>query len=254
MQGFLGPVTTIQPRRTDPVSLLYVRSYLLLRLGVGVIGIALPFTLVLVDGLVFHGKPFPRVSISAYYYSGMRDLMIGAICSTGVFLLAYKIAERNLDNTISLVGGIGALVAALSPPSLPPGVPPGPLQLLVGTAVCAWLHFGGAAVLLISLAALSFFFGLREGARDPRVGKLPPGFWRIFHWVCAGLIAAALIWMGLFSLFPQLGPSRTLLYGETLSLFAFGVSWLMKGLELDTLQGHPAPLLRSEMSLSPNRA
>jgi hypothetical protein len=254
MQGFLTPVTTIKPRRTDPISLLYVKSYLILRLGVGVIGIALPFTLVLVDGLVFHGKPFPRVSISAYYYSGMRDLMIGAICSTGVFLLAYKIAERNLDNTISLVGGLGALVAALSPPSLPPGVPPGPLQELIGTAVCSWIHFGAAVALLISLGALSFFFGLREGARDPQVGKLSPKFWRIFHWVCAGLIAAALIWMGLFSLFPQLGPSQTLLYGESLCLWAFGVSWLLKGFELDMLRGHPAPLLSKQMTLSPNRA
>ena len=254
MQGFLAPVTTIEPRPTDPISLLYVRSYLILRLGVGVIGIALRFALVLCDGLLFHGKPFPRVSISAYYYSGMRDLMVGAICSTGVFLLAYKIAERNLDNTLSLVAGAGALVAALSPPSLPAGVAPGPLQQLIGTAVCAWIHFGAAVVLLVSLGALSFFLGLREGARDTQVGKLPPEFWRIFHWVCAGLIAAALIWMGLFSLFPHLGPSRTLLYGETLSLCAFGVSWLLKGLELDTLRGHPAPLLSKQVSVSPNRA
>lgn len=253
MQGFLAPVTTSEPRQSDPISLLYVRSYLILRLGVGVIGITLPFILVLCDGLLFDGKPFPRVSISAYYYSGMRDLMVAAICSTGVFLLAYKIAERNLDNTLSLVGGAAALVTALSPPSLPPGVPLGPLQKLIGASVCAWTHFGAAVVLLVSLGGLSFFFGLREGAKDPQVGKLPPRFWRMFHWLCAGLIAAALIWMGLFSLFPQLGPSQTLLYGETLSLCAFGASWLLKGLELDTLRGHPAPLLDKQVSLSPSR-
>jgi hypothetical protein len=254
MQGFLAPVTTIEPRRTDPISLRYVRSYLILRMGVGVVGIALPFILVFCDGLLFDGHPFPRVSISAYYYSGMRDLMIGAICSIGVFLLAYKIAERNLDNTLSVVAGAGALVAALSPPSLPAGVTPGPLQELIGTAVCAWTHFTAAVVLLMSLGGLSFFFGLREGTRDPQIGKLPPKFWRIYHWVCAGLIAAALLWMGSFELFSYGGPSQTLLYGETLSLSAFGASWLLKGLELDTLRGHPAPLLSKQMSLSSNRS
>lgn len=246
MRPFLRPVTTIEPRRTDPTSLRYVRSYLMMRLGVGIGGIALPFLLVLIDGLFFSGDPFPRDSISAYYYSGMRDLMVGAICSTGVFLLAYKVAERNLDNTLSLVAGLAAVAAALSPPRLPQGLDPSPLQELVGQEVTAWTHFLTAVVFIICLAVLSFFFGVREGARDPQEGKLPPRFWRIYHWVCAGLIAAALIWMGLYELFSHWGPRQTLLFGEALALCAFGASWLLKGLELDTLRGQPAPLMTEE--------
>jgi hypothetical protein len=239
MLTFLQPVTRTEPRPTDPMALRYVRSYLFLRLGVGAGGVALPFILVLCDGLLFSGDPFPRDSISAYYYSGMRDLMVGAICSTGVFLLAYKVTERNLDNTFSIVAGLAAVTAALSPPRLPHGVTPSPLQNLVGNEVTAWTHFISAVIFITCLAVLSFFFGVREGRRPAQKGKLPPTFWRIYHWVCAGLIAGALLWMGSYELFSHWGPRQTLLIGETLSLIAFGASWLLKGLELDTLRGRP---------------
>jgi hypothetical protein len=128
----LRPVTNVAPRPTDPRSLRYIKSYLVMRAGVGVGGIALAFVLVLCDGVLFDSDPFPRDSISAYYYSGVRDIMVGLICSTGVFLLGYKVAERNLDNTLSVLAGAMALTAALAPPRLPEGVAPSPLQELVG--------------------------------------------------------------------------------------------------------------------------
>jgi hypothetical protein len=241
MREFLKPITTTEPRPTDPRLLRYVRSYLILRVGVGVGGMVLAFVLVFVDGLLFKSDPFPRDSISAYYYSGVRDIMVGAICTTGVFLLAYKVAERNLDNTLSTLAGVMALATALAPPRLPDGLTPSPLQELVGQEVTAWTHFLTAVVFILCLAALSICFGIREGTRGQREGKLHVRFWRIFHWVCAGLIIAALLWMGSYELLSHWGPSQTLLIGETLALFAFGVSWLLKGLEIDTLRGHPAP-------------
>jgi hypothetical protein len=251
--GFLTPVTTVEPRRTDPLSLRYVRSYLVMRIGIGVTAIALPLMLVFIDGWLFGENPFPRDSISAYYYSGMRDLQVGVICATGTFLLAYKVAEQNLDNTLSIVAGLAVVVSALSPPRLPPGIPPSPLQQLVGQEVTAWTHFLTAVVFIICTAVLSVCFGIREGKRPPRKGKLPPTFWRIYHWVCAGLIAAALLWMGSYELFSHWGPRQTLLIGEGLSLLAFGASWLLKGLELDMLRGMPTPQI-ADPELRPARA
>jgi hypothetical protein len=233
---FLEPVTTTDPRPTDPTLSRYVRSYLILRAAVGALGAALPLILVLGDGLGLDGNPFPRTSISAYYYSGMRDFYVGLICSTGIFLVAYKVAERNLDNTLSLIAGLAALAVAWGPPQRPPSIPPSPLQERLGDTTCATIHFVGAAVFLVALCVLSFFFGVREGKRKPRPGKRPPTFWRIYHWVCAGVMAAALLFMGVTELLDA-GPHNALLYGETASLLAFGASWLLKGLELDTLRG-----------------
>jgi Protein of unknown function (DUF998) len=250
MRDFLKPVTTVEPRPTDPASSRYVRSYLILRATVGALGATLPFMLVLCDGLWFDGDPFPRSALSAYYYSGVRDVLVGTICATGIFLVAYKVAERNLDNTLSVFAGLAALAIALFPPRLPPDGKLSPLQERLGESVTAGIHFIAAAAFIVSLAVLSVFFGVREGKRKPKAGKLPPRFWRTYHWVCACLIGAALLWMGLTELL-EWGPRESLLYAEGLSLLAFGASWLWKGLELDMLRGRPTPVLAKAVSRVP---
>jgi hypothetical protein len=128
MKTFLEPVTSTKPRPTDPTLSRYVRSYLILRAGVGALGAALPLILVLGDGFGLDGNPFPRTSLSAYYYSGMRDVHVSLICATGIFLVAYKVAEHNLDNTLSLVAGGAAVAVAWGPPKLPAHVDPSPLR------------------------------------------------------------------------------------------------------------------------------
>src|SRR3954454_21287804 len=105
----LTPVREVE-RRPDPYTQAdatsYVRSFLAMRLGIGVLGVLLPVLLVFLDKGLFDGSPFPRGSLSAYYYSGMRDEFVGIMSATGVFLVTYKIAERNLDNAASILAGI----------------------------------------------------------------------------------------------------------------------------------------------------
>jgi hypothetical protein len=83
----------VQPRETGPGSERYVRSYVTVRFAIGVLGLALPFLLVLVEPILFDGQPFPRGSLSAYYYSGMRELFVGVLWAIGVFLVLYKLTE-----------------------------------------------------------------------------------------------------------------------------------------------------------------
>ena len=111
MHDFLTPVVETEPRPAafDREKTRYLRSYLLMRAMVGAIGVVLPFLLVLGDRLLFSGKPFPRDSLSAYYYSGVRDLFVGTLSVTAIFLVTYKVIERNLDNTLSIVAGLAAL-------------------------------------------------------------------------------------------------------------------------------------------------
>jgi hypothetical protein len=229
-------VVDARPRASagEPTLTRYVRSFLILRVAVGGLGIALSFVLVLVDGVWFNGSPYPRNSISAYYYSGMRDVLVGTVSAIGVFLVAYKAAERNLDNTLSNLAGIAAVPIALFPPHLPAGREPLPIQDQLGADVCAAVHLVTAAIFLIALAILSVFFGIREGKRPPH-GKRSPTFWRMYHWACAGTIAVALLWMG-FTQVLHIGPRTALLFGEAVALVAFGASWLLKGLEWDVLR------------------
>ena len=241
MRELLKPVVTTEPRPTDPDMARYVRSYLIMRALVGALGIALPFVLVLLDGIWFDGDPCPRTSLSAYYYSGVRELFVGTLSATGVFLITYKVAERNLDNTLSIVAGCGALVVALFPTGRPnEAVKLTPLQDRLGESTVETIHFVAATVFIVSLGVISYYFGKREGARPQRENKRPPEFWRTYHWVCAGAIGVALGWIAVTQI-SDWGPSESLLYGEAAATFAFGASWLWKGLEVDMLRGHPAP-------------
>src|SRR5215212_5638041 len=77
---FRQPVVTVHPRPADSDMARYVRSFLIMRTLVGVLGIALPILLVLVDGVWFDGSPFLRESLSTYYCSGARELFVGGLC------------------------------------------------------------------------------------------------------------------------------------------------------------------------------
>ena len=240
MREFLKPVAAVHPRPPDPGTARYVRSYLIMRTVVGALGLALPFVLVLLDGLWFDGDPFPRTSLSAYYYSGAREVFVGALSATGVFLITYKVAEVNLDNTLSVLAGLAVLVVA----QFPTGRPDDELGLTslqdrLGESVVAGIHFTAAGAFILSLAAISYFFGKREGARHAAAGRRSPRFWQSYHWICAGTILAALAWSAVTEV-SGWGPSRSLLYGEAVAVWAFGASWLWKGLELDMLRGAPS--------------
>lgn len=238
MRAFLTPVRDVKPRpNPDTDAALYIRSYLWMRVGVGVLGIALPLVLVFIDRLAFHGSPFFRGSLSVYYYSGMRDEFVGILSATGIFLVGYKVAERSLDNTLSLLAGLSALVIPLFPTGQPPYahvplVPLTPLQKLLGESWTTWIHYGASGVFLGALTGITYYFGVREG-RSPQRGKYSPRFWRRFHKTCAAVMILAILWIAITL---SVGwPSRALLIGEWVSAWAFGASWLAKGAELKVL-------------------
>jgi hypothetical protein len=246
MAGLLSPVRKVGPRPdpdTQKEELWYVRSFLWMRVAIGVLGIALPLWLVLADRIAFHGNPFPRDSLSAYYYSGMRDVFVGILSATGVFLITYKISEKNLDNLASLVAGVSAALVPLFPTGRPSDhvVALTPLQDLLGETTVKWIHFIASTLFIGLLAVLSYYFGVREGARPQRSGTRSPRFWCWYHWVCTIAMVLAMVWIVITS---SVGwPPRALLIGEWLSAWAFGASWLMKGAEFDTLLGRPrAPI------------
>lgn len=250
--GFLTPQTVTAPRPSqDELSLkhpdvdlggriLYLRSYLGMRAAIGFIGVALPVVLLLGDWFFLAGGVSARGSLSAYYHSGMRDVFVGTLCAAAIFLITYKAFEHNLDNTLSTVAGLAALGVALFPTSRPLGGadPLTPLQQRLGEATTTKVHFTCAVIFILFLAAISFCFGLREGRRkqerDGRKARMSPTFWRYFHWSCTGTIVLALAFIGITKSQGWL-TDYSILIGEVVAVFAFGLSWLMKGLELDVL-------------------
>ncbi|HEX5595135.1 MAG TPA: hypothetical protein VFX61_03795 [Micromonosporaceae bacterium] len=223
------------------VRIMYLRSYLVMRAALGFLGIGLPFLLLGGDLILAKGAARVRDSLSAYYYSGMRDVFVGVLVAAGIFLITYKVVERNLDNTLSMLAGGAVLGVALFPAARPNADvgPLTPLQEALGETPVAFVHFACAAVFILSLAVISFLFGLREGKRaqqrDGQWVKMSPTFWRHFHWACATVIVLAVAFVAATKLFTWFD-NYSLLVGESVAVFAFGSSWLMKGLELDVFR------------------
>jgi hypothetical protein len=233
--GFLTPEPVRDRPEPGQETSRYVKSYLIMRLVVGGLGFALPFALVLVDAWGFDGDPFPRDSLSDYYYSGVRELFVGTLSAIGVFLLTYKVADRSLDNTLSCVAGVFVALVALCPTQRPSdAVALTPLQDRWGEDFVAGIHYVSATVFIVSLGVISYLYGKREGERSPS-GRHSPAFWRGFHWACAGAIGTALVWIAITEIAG--GPRWSLLAGEAVAVWAFGVSWFWKGFERDALRG-----------------
>lgn len=188
-----------------------VHSYLYLRRAIGLIGLALPFVLILGKQLVDGGDL--AGSLSGYYYTDVRDVFVGAMCAAGVFLLAYY-GHDQVDNIASTVAGVGAIGLALFPTT-------------PGHDVTAWdrtsgiLHLVFAAVFFLMLA----YFCLRLFPHD---GEQPPGTGVVYR-VCGVVILACLVLIAAtkaLDLVPELRPA---LWLESIAVWAFGVAWLLKG-------------------------
>ncbi|MFI5910900.1 hypothetical protein [Dactylosporangium sp. NPDC051541] len=245
--GYLDPQTEGPPRPSaerlehPDAGVLYLRSYLLMRAVIGFIGLALPVLLVGGDALL-EGGPV-RGSLSEYFYTGLRDVFVGAMCVTGLFLVTYKAFEHNLDNLLSNVAGVAALGVALFCTDRPEGsaLPLTPLQERLGETPVAIVHYTCAAVFIAGLGVISFYFGVREGNRTQLRGRRSPAFWRRFHFACAAVIGVAVVFIVVTELTGWLA-DYSLLIGETLAVAGFGASWLMKGLELRVLLVRAEPV------------
>jgi hypothetical protein len=200
----------------------FVVSYIFLRRAVGVIGIALPIVLALGNIIIFSGSGILQ-SVSAYYYTGMRDTMVGFLFSIAIFLLAY----RGLSWIDELAGKIGCFFAvgvALFPTSPPPPPVPTPLQENISTA-----HFAFAAGMFLTLAFFSLFLFTKT---DPNKEPTPEKKERNVIYIVCGLVMLGAI--GLIGLKELIGSAainalNPTYWLEAVAVIAFGVSWLIKG-------------------------
>jgi len=189
-------------------------SYLALRKAVGWIGILLPVVLSLGSVILF-GEESLRKNISLYYYSGMRDVFVGALCAIALFLFFYKGYDR-WDNISADLAALFALGIALFPT-----VPEGEYN------AAAIIHFISAALFFTILSGMSFFLFTR-GKSDPTQRKLV----RNNIYIACGLVMIiSLISLLIFYIFfnKQHPESRFVFWTETIALIAFGISWLTKG-------------------------
>ncbi|MCX7948892.1 MAG: hypothetical protein N2509_02125 [Treponemataceae bacterium] len=201
-------------------------SYKTLRQSIGWLGIALPVVLVVGGWIVQPGHI--EGSISSYYYTNMRDLLVGILGAVGVFLITYQGYDR-LDNWVTNGSGLAAFGIALFPSDYPAD-PPLPVGIFhLPSTISVYFHLVSAACFFLLLAYNAFFLFTKTGTGRPGPRKL---LRNLLYRLCGITIVACLVGIGLYlwlwqdTFLRYLAPILAL---ETLALWAFGFSWLVKG-------------------------
>ena len=199
-----------------------VHSYRFLRKAIGIIGIALPWVLMLGKWAIWGGGLL--ASISGYYYSDLRGVFVGSLCAVGVFLLSYR-GYTGTGDWVSTFAGIAAIVVALFP-TTPPGKYNGTDKLLAG------VHATAAACFFLALAVFCLLLFPRRPETPPGNPQQPEGAWRgKLYIVCGSVILLALALIVIAGLVGdnRLGSVNPVLWLETIAIFAFGVAWFVRG-------------------------
>src|SRR5262245_63273661 len=89
-----------------------VVSYLTLRQMIGWIGLLMPF-FVRVGAFLREGIRSTD-SISAYYYTGQRDVFVSTLVLVGILLTCYR-TQAVRDNVVAIIAGVAAIGIGLFP-------------------------------------------------------------------------------------------------------------------------------------------
>jgi hypothetical protein len=194
-------------------------SYAGMRRFVGWLGFSLPFVLPAGYVIFFPRHGFPG-SISGYYYTGMRNYLVAALCVLGVLFIAYDAYHDKLDFWITNLAGIFAVAVAFFPTE--------PAAASAHQKDIGHIHFVFAALLFTMLAVMALRFTKTNPDGDPTSQKSRRN---IIYITCAALIAASMLVAFIANFLPaaikQSMPS--LFWFEAIAVVAFSVSWLVKG-------------------------
>jgi hypothetical protein len=202
-----------------------VLSYLQLRRIVGFVGLLLPFVLGL--GMWAQGQAEVGNSISIYYYTDLRNLFVGSLCTIGVFLIACKGYDRR-DEIAGYLAGFCAIGVGLCH-TAPDGCP-----IPLTTQILSVFHHVFAAVLFLTLAYFCLFlFRETDPGGQPTAQKLQRN---VVYLVCGIAILGSILAIVMVSLLNHVdlfvcqypNPIR-IFWFESVAVVSFGVAWLVKG-------------------------
>ncbi|MCW9034548.1 MAG: hypothetical protein OQJ97_10040 [Rhodospirillales bacterium] len=196
-------------------------SYLTLRKAVGYLGLSLPLTLA-IGALIIFKEETIRGSISAYYYSDMRDVFVGTMCALALVLFSYKGYEKKDD----IAGDLACLFAvgiAVFPTS--PAESATLFQTIIG-----YIHLTCAGLFFMILAYFSYCLFTKT---DPTKPLTPQAKLRIQIYKFCGLtIIASILLIVVITVFFRSFEEFFVSYKfwlESVAIFAFSFSWLIKG-------------------------
>ena len=188
-------------------------SHLRLRRILGFLGIALPIVLA-VWGFALAGWSLElHDSISDYYSFRTRDAFVGILFVIAWFLFTYRGYERK-DDIAGYLACVFALGVAFFPNS--------------GNSWEKIVHFSSAGGLFLVLSFFSLFlFTKSAGTRTPQKRKRN----RVYI-TCGLVMLICLALTGIYYMFLKdtaISDIKPVFWLESLMIWAFGISWFVKG-------------------------
>lgn len=214
---------------------LMVLSYLTMRRILGFLGFFLPLIL-LIGGLWTEGCL--RGSISSFYYSQstfLRDLFVAILCIMGVFLVSYKGYEKEKDecisdNLVASVAGFSIIFVAIFPMVS--------WSLDTEIVIRFILHYGSAGLFFLAVAFMSFYKFTRPNSNTTGGNTKESAKKKCRNKVYKACAFAIALFIPILIPFKWL-LERLLAYDldnlnwvfwlESLAIWAFAISWLVKG-------------------------
>jgi len=207
-------------------------SYHKLQQTVGWIALLMPIA-VRVLAFAFE-RIFTTNSISAYYYTDLRDVFVGSLVVGGLLLAFFRTDDRK-DRWIAVVAGLSAIGIGLFPMDIAAGVLTSPdtanpdseaklvQALRDGTHGPLGYHFVFVgAFFLLTFYLVTFRFRANTPPNPTDQKRQRNGV----YLVCGALMGLAFIWIGILW---HLGKQSSIFWPETLAVMAFAAAWLVKG-------------------------
>jgi hypothetical protein len=217
-------MVAVQPGTTD-----FTVSYLTLRKAIGWIGIGMP--LVVKTGASLSESIPLNASISAYYYTSMRDVLVGALFAIGVFLYFYRGRDRG-ENVLMSIAGLAAIGIGLLP--MDPYYHPAILKAFPELAdPRCYFNYGPRGYHLY--AVLAFFatvsyISLFQFTKTDQPVMTAQKRKRNKVYVASGLTMIGAFLVILYLKYRW--PDASIFWPETVAIVAFSVSWLTKGQQI----------------------
>lgn len=233
MYQWLRSVGHGRPTRSGQ-SVLVV-NYMHLRKAVGWVGTLLPVILLVVNpiALAIENSPCAALpgSVSGYYYSPGRNIFVGVQCAIGLFLIAYVGYDLG-DRLVTDAAGVFAVGVALFPTKPTVASPPSVTcqtvaQLSTREQVVGDIHVVFAGLMFVFMAWMAIRF-TNTDSLHPSKQKLLRN--RIYQ-ICAIVIGVCLVAIVITTFLPASVKADFpwIFLWEALGIFAFGVSWFVKG-------------------------
>jgi hypothetical protein len=201
------------------------RSYRNLKLFIGILGMALPVILVL-GGLIYPGHTVQH-SVSHYYHTDLRDILVGTLASASILFMTY-VGYGIVDDILTWAVGVAGVCVILFPCPTFPEMPTEAVGIFRLTQeVSGPIHFSFAGAFFLLLALNSIFLFTLSNQKKMGDAKRARN---VVYITCGAVILACLAVLLILSIAATqfFGNSSIALVFEAIMLLAFGFAWLVK--------------------------